>query len=160
MGKKIISLLISILIVSGLSMTAFASKDIVKDVSTHNTEYFEDGSSLEIVLQEGSRTFGKTFNAHAKKTLTFRDNDGNKMWQVDLNATFKVNEGVSVSCTAVSFGAPTIYNSTWRYITNTTSKSGNKASGTITMKKYFMGLPVRTETPTVTITCDKYGNLS
>lgn len=28
------------------------------------------------------------------------------------------------------------------------------------MKKYFMGLPIRTETPTVTVTCDNYGNLS
>lgn len=113
-----------------------------------------------ILREDNISTRGTVFYKSGGKTLIFRDNNGDKMWEVNFNVTFKVNQGVSATCTEAYFTAPTIYDSTWKYITNSTSKNGNKASGNITMKKYFMGLPIRTETPTVTVTCDNYGNLS
>lgn len=161
MFKKITSILLSLIILTGLSLTAFASNNNENQEAIQTIEYFADGSSLEVILQEEPvLTRSNIFNAYGTKTLIFRDNDGIIMWEVDFKATFRVNEGVSVTCTAASVETPRIYNSNWRYITSTTSKSGNKASGTVTMKKYFMGLPVRTETPTITITCDNYGKLT
>lgn len=161
MIKKTLCLVFSLITMLGLCLSSIAIDSSANITDTQTAEYFSDGSYIITSLYEDSvTTRAKIYNKSGGKILTFYNNDGEKMWDVELRATFKVNEGVSVSCTAVSFTAPRIYNSTWRYITNTTSKSGNKASGTITMKKYFMGLPVRTETPTVTITCDKYGKLS
>jgi len=159
MKKKILSLFLCLIMLVSFCATAFATNDVVNNAQ--DIQYFEDGSSLEVVLREDNiLTRGTVFYKSGGKTLIFRDNNGNKMWEVSFNVTFKVNQGVSATCTEAYFTAPTIYDSTWRYITNTSSKSGNKASGTITMKKYFMGLPVRTETPTITVTCDNNGNLS
>lgn len=161
MGKKITSILLSLIILTGLNLTAFASNNGENQEAIQTIEYFEDGSSLEIIFREEPvLTRSNVFNAYGTKTLIFRDNDGNIAWEVDFKATFSVNRGVSATCTAASFESPRIYDSNWRYITNTTSKNGNKASGTITMKKYFLGLPIRTETPTVTITCDNNGTLT
>lgn len=161
MVKKITSILLSLILLTGLSLTSFASNYDENQEAIQTIEYFEDGSSLEIILRaEPVLTRSNSFNAYGTKTLTFRDNDGNVIWEVNFKATFNVNQGVSAICTAASFETPRIYDSNWKYITNTTSKNGNKASGTITMRKYFMGLPVRTETPTTTITCDIYGKLT
>lgn len=161
MVKKITSILLSLILLTGLSLTSFASNYDENQEAIQTIEYFEDGSSLEIILRaEPVLTRSNSFNAYGTKTLTFRDNDGNVIWEVNFKATFNVNQGVSATCTAASFETPRIYDSNWKYITNTTSKNGNKASGTITMRKYFMGLPVRTETPTTTITCDIYGKLT
>lgn len=154
MKRRFISLLLSVVILIGFSITAFASE-------VQTVEYYEDGSSLTIILEEDPvLTRGTVFNKSGNGLLIFRDNNNNKVWEVRFYATFKVNQGVSATCTEAYFSTPTIYDSSWRYVTDTTSKNGNKASGTITMKKYFMGLPVRTETPSIEILCDNYGNLT
>ena len=160
MKKKFLSLFFCFIMLVSFCATAFATNDTSVN-NTQNIQYFEDGSSLEVILREDNiLTRGTVFYKSGGKTLIFRDNNGDKMWEVNFNVTFKVNQGVSATCTEAYFTAPTIYDSTWKYITSSTSKNGNKASGNITMKKYFMGLPIRTETPTVTVTCDNYGNLS
>lgn len=160
MKRKLLSLLLSVVVLIGFSITVFADYGYI-DNKTQSVEYYEDGSSLTITLEElPVLTRGTTFDKSGNGLLTFRDNDGNKMWEVRFYVTFRVNQGVSATCTDAYFTAPTIYDSTWRYVTNTVSKNGNSASGTITMKKYFMGLPVRTETPSITITCDNFGNLT
>lgn len=161
MKRKVLSLMLSLIMLVGLSVTSFASNNTVYDSNIQTVKYFEDGSSLTIILKEDPvLTRSTVFYKSGGRILVFRDNDGNTVWEVDFNVTFKVNQGVSATCTEAYFETPTIYDSNWKYVTNTTSKNGNKASGTITMRKYFMGLPVRTETPTITITCDNYGNLT
>lgn len=161
MKKKILSLIMCFVMLFGFCMSSLAVDSMTENMDAQTIEYFEDGSYLVTVYYENPvLTRGTIYNKSCGRILTFYDNNGNKMWDVEFNTTFKVNEGVSATCTAASFSAPRIYDSSWRYITNTTSKNGNKGSGTITMKKYFMGLPVRTETPTITVTCDKNGNLS
>lgn len=160
MKNKVVSLLLSLIMIFGLCMNSLATNN---DVNSSNTQVIdlEDGSHMVITLYENPvLTRGTVFYKSGGRVITLYDNNYNKYWEVDFDVTFKVDQGVSATCTAASFSAPKIYDSTWRYITNTTSKNGNKGSGTITMKKYFLGLPVRTESPSIAVTCDKYGNLT
>ena len=147
----------------GISMNAVAISGNANEnaTATQTIIYLEDGNYIVITPYENSiLTRSTVYYKSGGRIITFYDNDGNKMWQVDFDVTFKVTEGVSATCTAASFSAPIIYDDSWRYITNSVSKNGSSASGTITMKKYFLGLPIRTEKPTITVTCDKYGNLT
>ena len=164
MRKRLFSFALCFAVLLGLSINSFAlasTPELVNSIQTPSITYFDDGSSLEIVLkQENITTRSSSYYVNGGKYLIFRDNDQNKVWEVDFDVTFKVTEGVSATCTAASFSAPIIYDDSWRYITNSVSKNGSSASGTITMKKYFLGLPIRTEKPTITVTCDKYGNLT
>ena len=80
-------------------------------------------------------------------------------WKFIVFGTFEVNSGVSAKCTKATCNTE-IYDSNWKVISQSAWPSGNQAIGTATLKRYLLGIPVRTEEVTVTLTCDKNGTLS
>ena len=66
--------------------------------------------------------------------ISYSDSNGKQLWDYTLYGTFTVNPGVSATCTSVT-GSPKIYDNSWSVASNTPSRSGNKATGKITMQK-------------------------
>lgn len=122
--------------------------------------YFEDGSYV-VDLIEASPILvrGSVYTRTGSKTRTFYDSDNVVKWKFIVYGTFEVNSGVSAKCTKATCNTE-IYDSNWKVISQSAWPSGNQAIGTATLKRYLLGIPVRTEEVTVTLTCDKNGTLS
>ncbi len=131
----------------------------VRTIST-TVEYLPDGSSLTTEVQEvvGPQTRA-TVTKTGQKVLTYKDSNGKLLWKYTLTAEFSVNQGVSATCTRAN-GLPTVYASDWSTAGNQPSRSGNRATGTVTMQRKVLGNVVETKRETITLTCDKNGNLS
>lgn len=152
MKKRIISLLMAYtLIICLLPVQALA------DEPRETVTRYADGSYIVTSVEESltARISG------TKSGTTIRDYYSNKnvlQWKAVLDATFTYN-GSSATCTKVNGLNVTIYDSSWSVGSKSTSKSGNTAYGYLTMERSILGgtqgVPV-----TLTLTCDKNGNLS
>lgn len=151
--KKIISLLSVILMIAVLCPnTAFANDEIVTET---NVEYFDDGSYIVTELTESTITTFATKTVSKSKSSHYYESDNSKAWTVVLSATFNYT-GSSATCTSAKTSY-TIYNDAWKVTSAVPSKSGNKATGTFTVKKYVLGVPIKTVNRTLTITCSNTG---
>lgn len=153
MVKRILSgLLACLLLVCAIPLqpiaaTPAASEEIV---------YFEDGSYLTTVITGGtSRASGSLTKT---KTFTYYKSNGTAVWDIALTASFIYN-GASATCTSCS-GKVTIYDSNWYEISKSTSRDGGSAICNVEMGRKILGITVETVPYTVTLTCDKDGNVS
>lgn len=156
MKKKIfISLFMTIAVfISCFSMPAYAAEEQIVNTTI---EYFEDGSYAVITITEevnNSRASVK----NGTKTYTHKDSNGETVWTYKITGTFSYT-GSSSSCTAVS-DSYTIVNDDWHMSSHSCSKSGNKASGTVTMKRTLLGITTKTVSKDLTLTCSATGVLS
>lgn len=119
--------------------------------------YHEDGS-YSIIEVERLDTTRATNKVTGSTYENYYSANGTLEWKAALRATFSYT-GSSATCTSVDSFTVTIYNSNWSVASKTTRKNGAVAYGDLTMKKTITGgyqeVPV-----TVTLTCDKNGNLS
>lgn len=153
MKKILTSLLLMLLIFSPIEICGLESN------TSENVyyEYLEDGSYYEITILENTMTRASGTKTATKRTK-YVDNSNVTVWEVSVTGTFTYN-GSTSTCTAASVAA-TSYTSNWKITSKSASKSGNKATAKATAKYYYDGSLVTTVTKTVTLTCDKNGNLS
>ena len=151
--KKLISLLSVIIMIAVMCpATAFANDEIVTD---RYVEYFDDGSYIVTELTESTITTFAAKTVSKSKASHYYESDNSKAWTVILSATFSYT-GSSATCTKATTSS-TIYNSSWKVKSAVASKSGNKATGTFTVKKYVLGVPLKSIDRTLTITCSNTG---
>lgn len=152
----IISIILSMaVLISCFSMPVYAAEE--KIVSSTTTEYFDDGSYMVITITEemnNSRATTKT----ASKTANYKNSDGDILWTYKITGTFSYT-GSSSTCTAVS-DSYTISNSSWHMDSHSTSRSGNTAYGTVTMKYKVLGVTFNTVSKDLSLTCSATGVLS
>lgn len=119
--------------------------------------YYDDGS-YEVITVE--KTGGARASTITSGTVTHDrySTAGTLEWKAVLKASFSYN-GSTSTCISVNIPVVTIYNDNWSVVSQTSSKSGNTATANITMGlKQIIGtskVPI-----TLTLSCDKYGNLS
>lgn len=124
---------------------------------TTSTTYFEDGSYIITTIFEESSITRATSSKTGQKTATFYNSDNVAQWSATLKGTFTYN-GSSATCTASSI-THKIYSSNWKTASASATKSGNKATGKATAKRYLI-VPVQTVEKTITLTCSASGVLS
>lgn len=132
-----------------LSVTAIAAPTD-KLVST-TTEYLENGSYTVTNVYESAiqpRT-GKSGYA----TTTYYASNGSKIFGVTVNGTFSYVEAVTSAATGAT-ASVSIYSNKASFVSKNAYTSGATAIATGTVN--YSG---DTITKTVTLTCDKYGNL-
>lgn len=158
MKKRILVLFICGFIFSCFMINTSAAAMITTD---ENIEYFSDGSYATITIEEvnAPATRGTVFLKSGNKVYTYWDSQGNEQFQVTLYGEFNVNSGVSAVCVKSTISV-SISNNVWKVISQSATKSGNQAKGTVTLKRYMLLVPVETREKTLTLTCDKYGNLT
>lgn len=121
-------------------------------------EIYEDGSYLEVIIEENISTYS-TSTKSGSKTTNYKDTSGNILWSVKISGTFTYT-GSSATCTSSSI-TTTCPNSLWKLSNKKATKSGATASASVTAKEYSaLGICLKTINKTVKLTCDKNGKLS
>ena len=143
-------------------------------------EYFEDGSYLvfDILEEEAytSATFLQKLLNLLKKIFAFlrpepaqqtvsktkyaeyNDANGKRLWSISLDADFTYN-GKTSACTNARVTYK-IYDSDWKNVSSSCSKSAATATGTFSMRQYKLGVPLKLIEKTLTLTCDANGKVS
>ena len=153
--KRFLCLFLIIIIVS----FSFASVcgAINGEVISESVEYYPDGSYgiTETIEYSAKATYG---SKTASKNYKHYNASNELVWMVKLTASFTYN-GSTSSCTSAT-PSYTEYVSTWKVKTATASHSGNTATGNYTAKRYTLLIPVETVNKTLTLKCDKNGNVT
>lgn len=152
MKKRITQLFAALMLLSLLSVQALAA-------DSSYVEYYSDGSYSVFTVETDNFAIARA--AGTKSGTAQREHyssAGELQWKVTLKATFSYN-GSTSSCTSVDNVAVNIYDSDWSMLSKSSSKSGNTATANVTMgRAQLVGtakVPI-----TLTLTCDKNGNLS
>lgn len=146
--------ILSFLIAGLLMLSLFP----VNSMAAENTQiiYLENGDYImETLTESGGRSTGEK-TGH--KNQVYYKRDGTAAWKAILTGTFTY-DGTSATCTNASISV-TVYDSTWYTASKSASKSGNTATGTVTMGCRILGITTDKVTANLTLTCDKNGNLS
>ena len=114
------------------------------------TEVFADG-----IYKMQTRAGG---TVSGSKLKNYYDSKGTLCWQFVLNGSFSYT-GSSATCTSSTCSA-SIYSQGWYVISKNASKSGNTASANATMGNRIDGGKVNQASASLTLRCDKNGNLS
>ena len=151
--KKFLCLALTVIMLIGIVPVGVLAADTTFDSSII---HFEDGTYMEVTIGEASTRATNTKTGYKK--YTFRNNKDEILWEATLSATFTYN-GTSSSCTSGSCSV-SISNNNWYVVSNSTTRSGNTATTHLTMGKKFLGITIDKPEYTITLTCDKNGNLS
>ena len=151
--RRIIALLISLAVfIAPLFVTANA----VEASDEVCVWYFDDGSYItETFLIVQSRALGSITGT---KTRNYYDSERALDWKVVLTGSYSYT-GSNATCTSSTCNV-TIYDSSWYTVSKSSSKSGNTATASATMGEKLLGVTVRQVPVSLSISCDKDGNLS
>ena len=152
----VLSLYVFLLLLLPFSVYAQSNTDIVVSEDTY-IEYFEDGSYAIVEIVDSEFTARST-GVTKSKTYTYYNSDNERDWTVTITGIFNY-DGKTASCTKVA-SSYKIYNDNWKVTVSNASRSGAKAIGNFTVKKYLLGIPTKTVNKTVTLTCSKDGVFS
>jgi hypothetical protein len=162
MKKNSFCLLLTIVFVlcGVLSVDSFASDHplFAAEQTGCFTYYYEDGSTLTISTAEsllrGNASYG---TKHGTRTYTKTNSNNITVWSATLDAYFEYT-GTSALCTSASCPI-SIYDSSYSVSSKTVTRNGNQASCTFTIVQKILGITVGSETHTITLSCDPFGNL-
>lgn len=154
--KRVFSFIFVIVLgVVMISSNAYASFDCSEKADIRIVLY-PDGSRLEISTTE-SQSFRSNFKSGAK-TYTYRNSAGIIAWVATLSASFSY-DGNSSTCTAASVST-SISDNSFYIVSQSATKSSNTATAFVTIGQTYLGIPISQNTYTITLSCDKNGNLS
>ena len=137
--KKTITLIFTVLLLLS-SITCISADNSTK---TYIDETFEDGSYIEIVIEEQTSLLRTTtITKTGKKTSNYKDSDGNILWTFYVSGIFKY-DGETATCTSSVVNGSAV-SSSWEIYSRSATKSNATAYGTCTAKKYTLGICVKT----------------
>ncbi len=143
------------------AVPAVSAQESAPTVINETVDYFEDGSyAVTVVTEEPAAGLARAgYTKTGSKTYTHYNSDNSVNWSFTVTGTFVVNEGVVSACTTARY-SHSISNSSWSVEGANAAKTGNQAIGSATFIKKVLGVTIKTENITVTVTCDKYGVIS
>ena len=153
MKRCFLSLVLAVILVVGmLSIECFA---VTTDSQTE-IRYLDDGGYIITTIEEAGvrATDSKT----GTKTNSKYNSDGSLEWQIILRGVFTYT-GTTSTCKESTI-AVNIYDSNYNEVSRSATKSGNTASGSATISRKVLGITVSTNTYSISLSCDKNGNLS
>ena len=172
--KKILSIFIAFIITFIPFCFTSGAEEAVEN---SQTEYFEDGSYITLgttsaIENEITSIFTKILEFFRKliefftgnKTISktkyarYYDKNGNLLWAVFLEAEFSYNGKTSLCKNAKSYYEA--YDSDWEIISSEFSTDSNTATADFTVQQTKLGVKLKTVNKTLTLTCDKNGNIS
>ena len=156
--KKIIALISVIVLLTAFPITSFANdnRDVIATENGY-IEYYEDGSYAIVDIID-SVVVARATGVTKDKRYTYYNDKNEAEWTVIITGTFNY-DGKTASCTK-AVASYKIYNDSWKVTASNASKSGAKAIGDFTVKRYWLGIPTKTVNKTLTLTCSKDGAFS
>lgn len=150
--------LIVTILVFCICMLAFPTSAFCGNRTTQ-IHYYEDGTYSITVLETYSpliSTYTTTRTGRAKTTLY--SESGESLFAVIVHGLFTYT-GVASYCRESSVDTE-FYSEYWSYVSSNAYRSANKAAADATGHCSVIGLPMGDATITVTLECDKDGNLT
>lgn len=154
--KKIFISLLTIILLFVTTIPVNAASPVTKTVKITT---FENGYRAIITTE----TFENVTTARAASSITtsrtyeLENNSGKIVAAFKLTAKFSYN-GSTSSCTSATYST-SIFNDEWSFTEASANRSGNRATGSFTAKLIHLGITRQTISDTVTLTCDKNGNI-
>ena len=152
-NKKVVSRFLFCVI-----MTAFVLCNPVSAANNNiEVEHLSDGGYFitEIIENDSPEETRAAGSKTGSKIGWYYDEQGNACWYVRVTASFSYNGSTSI-CSGVIICADKA-SSGWEIAVKTTSRTENSGTASATARHSSDG---KTFTKTVTLTCDKNGNLS
>lgn len=172
--KKFLSIFIAF-IITFIPFCFTAGAEESAEIS--QTEYFEDGSYItedtaSAIENESTNVFAKIFEFFRKliefftgnktvsktKYASYYDKNGTLLWSVFLEAEFSYNGKTSFCKKAKAYYET--YDSDWEIVSCDYAAYGNTAIADFTVQQTKLGVKLKTVNKTLTLTCDKDGNIS
>lgn len=157
MKRTILLFFAIMLLVSLLSVSIDASEDR-PIVGYSSIEYLDNGdyivTELTINQPKGLSPNNTLTVKSGSKTKSYYASNGTKIWSVTVNGTFSYTYGVSSTATS-SAATVNLFSANASFVRKSASTSGNTATATGTVAYSSVST-----TMTVSVSCDKYGNLS
>lgn len=170
--KKILSVILVVITVFLLTLPSFASNTQTETEIIQDGSYFVTGEIsindeagissffsriLKLIKQlvsllTGEKEISKT------KFLSYYDKNGTLLWTVYLDCTFTYN-GKTSKCTKAVFSAD-IADKDWKLVSSDVTKDGNFAKADFSVRQYKLGVALKLIEKSITLTCDKNGNIS
>ncbi len=153
--KKLISVfLLCLTLFSICSFSTFAT------YQNSDTSIIHLDNGIYLIVEVSEINISRATNTKTgTKSITAKDENSNEtIWEATITGTFTYT-GSSATCTNASISY-NIYADNWKMKEATASKSGNKAIGDVTAKRYLLGIPVETVERTFYLTCSATGTLS
>lgn len=155
--KKLIGIISIVFLLFTQTALVSAASQADSIVISVTRQYLDDNSYFESVITTDGNALSRSSKT-SSKTTTYYNADDEAMWYAKVTGTFSYNNSTS-SCTSATASAGS-YHDLWKISDKSASRSGNTAKATVTAKHYYLMVPIDTVTKTVTLSCDKYGNLS
>ena len=150
MKKAISILLTALLLISLFSFSASAAEQ--QDILLSKTvEVLENGERIVTELYQSAVQPRTGTSGH--KTETYYGANNSVIWAVTVDGTFTYSYGVSSTATSAK-ATVNIYNSNAKFIDKTAYTSGNTATASALIAYNSV-----TSARSVSVSCDKYGNL-
>ena len=154
MKGRIFNFLLAIALLTALLpqyvFAAGSANDSAEIISLENGDYI-------VVTTEVYETRA-TQTKSANRKYSYTTSSGDVEWVITLNGTFTYT-GTTSACTASSCTV-TVNDSSWYVVSKSASKSGSTAAANVTMGRKVLGITITKKDYTLTLTCDKNGNLS
>ena len=150
--KRILTLtLLALFVFSMLPLGAYAA-----ETSTDYDEiiYLDNGDYITVKISESMTTRA---TGTREKEYTYYDG-GSAAWVAVLFGSFRY-DGTTASCIASSCDV-TIYDSAWSVASKTAGRTGATATAELTMVKKFIGITIKTENLSMSLTCSPSGQFS
>lgn len=149
--KRMLSLiLISVVLLCMLPVQSNAVE------ASEKTVYFEDGSYMTVeVFSMEMRASG---SVSGSKPYTYYNGSGDALWKAVVTGSFTYT-GSSATCNSASVSV-TVFDSNWYTISKSAAKSGSTATASVTMGEKRAGVTVTKLPVSLSLKCDKNGNLS
>lgn len=104
-----------------------------------------------------SRLFAKQETIVKTKYCNYFDSDGKLIWTVMLKASFIYNHRKAV-CVSSEITYE-IKDADWKMLSYSSEEEGSTATGDFSIRQYKLGVPLKIIERTLTLTCDKEGNV-
>lgn len=159
--KKLFTFLLVAILVSQTVLTTASAKDITNE----QIEYFDDGSYMVTTISDtimnnnyGIALLSTTTTKTKTKRVNFYNGSNKLLWYFQVKGTFTYGNG-SAKCTKSEVSAKS-YNTYWKLSNKSASKSGNKATASVTAKLCKGSTVYQTLKKKVTLTCSATGKFS
>ena len=103
------------------------------------------------------KLFAKQETITKTKYCNYFDSDGKLLWSVSLKGTFTYNHRKAV-CVSGDITYE-IRDKDWKMLSYGSKEEGNTATGYFSIRQYKLGVPLKLIEKTLTLTCDKEGNV-
>lgn len=149
--KIVLSTLLVIALMFASVSVAKASNDTVNSIT-----YYDDGSYVITIINYAITKSSSTVSG--SKTSTYYRSDGIKAFSLTVYGTFSYDGTNPAVCSNSSYSHD-IYQNDWSLKSASATKIGNTVTVTGTFIRKELGITVDTKTRTVSLSCDRNGNL-